>query len=383
MIMDKVILGDNQFFAVNHLSDERSRQQAVRFKEDKAIIDVLDTAIDCGVNTFMCTTHDRIANICEHMRQSPEKYADFKFYPCMPYAHKYANAVTELGILGTLKAYLPGNLLSVVSKSGIAYARKDFPALMELLVDAEMKMFRGLNTPVIFLQNVMTDLLYGLGMKDILVHFAEYIRKKYNAEPGFITMNLPQMVDFCEENDFGEENSDLVYPFMAGTCFMFDSPLRFYEYAISIDYGTVNPCSAGIWGHNKKHWYRISEYYFDSRKEGYQRTDEEHFGEICRLIGDKRIKAFVIDPSAASFIELVRRDGRLPVVVAVDNIGKGISQVESAIKSGEIRICRCCRNAIREFNEYKIDSLTHKPIRENDHAMDDIRYFVSVMEKLK
>ena len=126
--MDKVILGDNQFFAVNHLSDERSRQHAVRFKDDKAIISVLDTAMECGVNTFMCTTHDRIANICEHMRQNPDKYADFKFYPCMPYAHKYANAVTELGILGTLKAYLPGNLLSVVSKSGIAYARKDFPA---------------------------------------------------------------------------------------------------------------------------------------------------------------------------------------------------------------------------------------------------------------
>lgn len=200
MKMDKVILGDNQFFAVNHLSDERSRQQAVRFKDDKAIISVLDTAMECGVSTFMCTTHDRIANICEHMRQNPDKYAHFKFYPCMPYAHKYANAVTELGILGTLKAYLPGNLLSVVSKSGIAYARKDFPALMELLVDAEMKMFRGLNTPVIFLQNVITDLLYGLGMKDILIHFAEYIREKYNAEPGFITMNLPQMVDFCEEN---------------------------------------------------------------------------------------------------------------------------------------------------------------------------------------
>lgn len=97
MEMDKVILGDNQFFAVNHLSDERSRQQAVRFKDDKAIINVLDTAMECGVNTFMCTTHDRIANICEHMRQSSGKYSDFKFYPCMPYAHKYANAVTELG----------------------------------------------------------------------------------------------------------------------------------------------------------------------------------------------------------------------------------------------------------------------------------------------
>ena len=197
--MDRVILGDNQFFAVNHLSDERSRQQAVRFKDNKAIIDVLDIAMECGVKTFMCTTYDRIGQICEHMRQYPEKYKDFTFYPCMPYAHKYANAVTELGIAGTLKAYVPGNIFSVATKAGIAYMRKDFPALMELLVDAELKMFKGFSTPVIFLQNVVTDLLMGLGMREILVHYAEYIRAKYNAEPGFITMNLPKLVDLCEE----------------------------------------------------------------------------------------------------------------------------------------------------------------------------------------
>lgn len=202
--MDKVILGDNQFFAVNHLSDERSRAQAIRFKEDKAIIDVLDTAIDCGIDTFMCTTHDRIYNICNYMRENPEKYKNFKFHPCMPYAHKYANAVTELGILGTLKAYIPGNILAVASKAGIAYMRKDFPALMELLVDAEMKMFQGLNTPVIFLQNVIVDLLMGLGMDEIFVAFAKHVKKKYNAEPGFITMNMPRMVDLCER--LGIEN---------------------------------------------------------------------------------------------------------------------------------------------------------------------------------
>ena len=116
----------------------------------------------------------------------------------MPYAHKYANAVTELGIMGTLKAYIPGNILAVASKAGLAYVRKDFPTLMELLIDAEMKMFRGMNTPVIFLQNVIVDLLYGLGMDEIFVHYAEYIKKKYNAEPGFITMNMPRMVDMCE-----------------------------------------------------------------------------------------------------------------------------------------------------------------------------------------
>ena len=202
--MERVILGDNQFFAVNHLSDEKSRAQAIRFKEDQAIIDVLDNARVCGINTFMCTTHDRIYNICNYMRAHKEEYKDFKFHPCMPYAHKYANAVTELGILGTLKAYIPGNILAVASKAGIAYMRKDFPTLMELLVDAEMKMFEGLNTPVIFLQNVIVDLLMGLGMDEIFVAFAKHIKKKYNAEPGFITMNMPRMVDLCER--LGIEN---------------------------------------------------------------------------------------------------------------------------------------------------------------------------------
>ena len=197
-MMDRAILGDNQFFAVNHLSDERSRAQAIRFKDNRAIIDVLDQAMECGVNTFMCTTHDRIAGICDHMRKNSAKYGDFKFFPGMPYAHKYANALTELGILGTLQAYIPGNIFAVTGKAGHAFLRKDFPSLMELLVDAEMKMFEGMNTPVIFLQNVIVDLMLGLGTDELFVHYAEYIRKRYGAEPGFITMNLPRMVDLCE-----------------------------------------------------------------------------------------------------------------------------------------------------------------------------------------
>jgi hypothetical protein len=196
--MDRILFGDNQFFAVNHLSDERSRAQAVRFKDNQAIIDVLDTIQELDIHTFMCTTHDRIAQICEYIRQHPDQYRDFKMYPCMPYAHKYANAVTELGIMGTLKAYMPGNLLSVATKGGLAFIQKDFVAMMELLVDAEMKMFKGITTPVIFLQNVVVDLVLGLGMYDLFAGYAEHIKKKYNAEPGFITMNMCKMVDVCE-----------------------------------------------------------------------------------------------------------------------------------------------------------------------------------------
>lgn len=193
--MDKVLFGDNQFFAVSHLSDEKSREQAIRFKNDASILRVLDEARETGINTFMCTTHDRISNLCDHFREYPEKYKDFKIYPCMPYAHKFANAVTEHGFLGTIKKYVPGNLLGTFAKGGIAYVSKDFIGLMEILIDSEMKMFKGIDTPVIFIQNVVVDLILGLKMNGVFKEYDLYIRKKYNAEPGYITMNMPALYD--------------------------------------------------------------------------------------------------------------------------------------------------------------------------------------------
>ncbi len=204
MKMDKVLFGDNQFFAVNHLSDEKSREQAIRFKDDSAIIRILDQAIEEGISTFMCTTHDRIANICDHMRSNPDRYHDFKIYPGMPYAHKYANAVTELGIIGTIKQYVPGNIFGTFAKGGMAYLSKDFLKLMEIFIDAEMKMFKGINTPVIFIQNVIVDMILGLKAYDAFRAFDDYIRKKYNAEPGYITMNMPALLDAL--NSIGIEN---------------------------------------------------------------------------------------------------------------------------------------------------------------------------------
>ena len=198
--MDRILFGDNQFFAVNHLSDEKARAQSIQFRKNEAIIKVLDTTIELGLKTFMCTTHDRIAGICDHIRANPDKYNGYKIYPCMPYAHKYANAVTELGIIGTLKEYLPGNIFGTIAKGGMAFAKKDFIAMMELLIDAEMKMFKGIDTPVIFIQNVLTDMILGLGMKDIFAAYHQYIIKKYNAEPGYITMNLPFLLHVLEES---------------------------------------------------------------------------------------------------------------------------------------------------------------------------------------
>jgi hypothetical protein len=202
--MDKVLFGDNQFFAVNHVSDEKARAQSIRFKEDAAIIQVIDQAIGLGIHTLMCTTHDRIGNICNHIRAHPSKYNEFIIYPCMPYAHKYANAVTELGMMGTIRQYVPGNLFNTFAKGGIAFLSKDFISLMELLIDTEMKMFKGINTPVIFIQNVLVDMILGLKMYTVFKEYDAYIRKKFNAEPGYITMNMPALWEAL--NSVGIEN---------------------------------------------------------------------------------------------------------------------------------------------------------------------------------
>ncbi len=198
--MDPVLFGDNQFFGVNHMSEEKARAQQMRFQDLSAVIDVLDAAYAEGIRTFMCTTHDRVEQICEHFRAHPQRYPEYRFYPCMPYAHKYANAVTEHGMIDALRKFLPDDgAVGAMLKGGVALANKDVGAIMRLLVDAEMKMFHGLYTPVVFIQNVITDLLLGLGMHECFRVFHDHVREKYQAEPGFITMNTPALLDVLDK----------------------------------------------------------------------------------------------------------------------------------------------------------------------------------------
>ncbi|MDH3729220.1 MAG: hypothetical protein OER77_16940, partial [Myxococcales bacterium] len=137
----------------------------------------------------------RVKDICDHHRKHKSEYKGFKFYPCMPYAHKYANAVTEHGMVGAVRQFVPSEgLVNTMLRGGASLARQDIEGISKILVDAEMKMFDGLNTPVIFLQNVVVDLILGLGMHSAFKVFREHVREKYQAEAGFITMNFPLLL---------------------------------------------------------------------------------------------------------------------------------------------------------------------------------------------
>ena len=151
------------------------------------------------------------------------------------------------------------------------------------------------------------------------------------------------------------------------------------RYFISCDYGTVNPCSFGLWGEYEKCWYRIREYYYDSRTRGEQRTDAEHYEELEKLADGLDIEAVIVDPSAASFIQCIRRKGRFTVIPAKNDVVDGIRQVSDALKQRLIFFSPECKDTLREFSLYKWDdkAVRDAPRKENDHAMDDLRYFVT------
>lgn len=153
------------------------------------------------------------------------------------------------------------------------------------------------------------------------------------------------------------------------------------RWVISCDYGTVNPTSMGLWGKYDGVWYRVKEYYYDARQERRQQTDQEYAQRLRELAGGREIEAVVADPSAASFLEVLRREG-WNVRKANNDVLSGIRLTADALKSGRIVICSPCQDAIREFGSYCWDLAAgdrDKVRKEFDHAMDEIRYFVATV----
>lgn len=151
---------------------------------------------------------------------------------------------------------------------------------------------------------------------------------------------------------------------------------EFAEWRVSVDYGTVNPTSMGLWGRLDGVWYRVDEFYYDSRRDGGQKTDLEYLRDLERLTAGKRIRQVVVDPSAASFITLLRRKG-WPVVAADNDVLSGIRTTASLLREGKLVICDSCPDAIREFSLYCWDENAKgdRVVKKFDHAMDEIRYF--------
>ena len=153
------------------------------------------------------------------------------------------------------------------------------------------------------------------------------------------------------------------------------------EYVISVDYGTANPCSFGLWGRREGVWYRVKEYYYASRRTGVQLTDQEYAAELARLAGSHRLRCVVADPSAASFITALRQAGYC-VIKANNDVLSGIRVTADLLKRGRIVICEGCGDCLREMALYRWSEENtgrDAPHKDNDHAMDDMRYFAATV----
>lgn len=168
----------------------------------------------------------------------------------------------------------------------------------------------------------------------------------------------------------------LIYPMFGDSCVVDEEPGTEGEYYISCDYGTLNPFSAQLWHWDGKTATCLREYYYSGRETQANKTDEEYCTEIGRLAGDLPIRSIVVDPSAASFIEVLRRKQYI-VRKAKNDVLNGIMLTARYLQDGTIKIHQRCKDSIREFGLYRWDdkATEDRPIKENDHAMDSIRYF--------
>ena len=174
----------------------------------------------------------------------------------------------------------------------------------------------------------------------------------------------------------------LVYPMFGDSCIVQDIPDT-GDYYISIDYGTHNPFSAGLWCVTKTVAVRIAEYYYCGREERKEKTPEEYYSEVKRLAGGRDIKCLIVDPSADAFIATVKKHHEFKVRGAVNDVLPGIQTTAEMIASGKVKIHESCEDTIREFGLYRWDEKAEsdRVVKENDHAMDEVRYMVMTVLK--
>ncbi|MEO0419255.1 MAG: hypothetical protein AAF249_10345 [Pseudomonadota bacterium] len=193
--IDRIVFGDNQFFGINHMSQDKAQDRAERFATLDNVMAVYDHAMDAGVEAIMLNSNDRARAICDAFRADPARYGHMRWYPSIPYPHKYAAMVNDLGLVGAVQDILfnrgAKSAVGKMVRGASAVATLDAVKLMTMLIDEEMAIYDGLDVRCVFLQNIITDLMLGYDVPDPFVAYCAYIRERYGAWPGLITQNLP------------------------------------------------------------------------------------------------------------------------------------------------------------------------------------------------
>jgi hypothetical protein len=206
--IDSILLGDNQFFGVNHMSHDKGQKTYQKFKDINEIKKIFYAAMDNGVTGCFFSTHPAIYQITDMVRKDPALKKTLSFYVNVPYVLKYSQMLNEMGALNTIKTILGGHSfmgkVAYMAKAGVNLMTRNYLAITNRLVDAEMSPFNGLNVKSIFLHNALVDLALGYDMVNVLKNFHDYVSKHYGVVPGFGTLNYPLFADLLERAGIDE-----------------------------------------------------------------------------------------------------------------------------------------------------------------------------------
>ncbi|MDZ7312839.1 MAG: hypothetical protein ONB45_16360, partial [candidate division KSB1 bacterium] len=200
-MIDRIILGHNQFFGVNHLAAETGNQKDAYFSDISRILGLLQFCREQGVTALMMSTHERALFISEAL-QKDATLRDTNIYLLLPYVAKYVRQANEKGLMNIILDSLNGTSfqekMSMFLRGGFGVISKDLEKILTAMIDFEVAPFRELNLRAIFLHDVLTDLALGWGVSQVLELFANHVQEKYRAIPAFCTKNMPKLMALLE-----------------------------------------------------------------------------------------------------------------------------------------------------------------------------------------
>ena len=199
----ELLLGDNPFFGVDNLSQERARKRLEKLNGLEKIVDIMDFVENLGVKGFVVSTHPQLKHLIKYLKIESDLLKKFEFYPILPYAQSYVSKAAEKGIVGGMNEILSSgnisNKLKIVMQGSIGFIKKDVRKLLETFIDIELLPLHEVKKNIIFLHDGLTDLALGLGMKEVIETFVNRIKDNYHVKPGLVTKNFPRLVRFLED----------------------------------------------------------------------------------------------------------------------------------------------------------------------------------------
>lgn len=200
---DTVMLGDNPFFGVDHLSHERGRQRLIQQGNFERAVQVIKCSYDLGVHDMMIGIRPSLQEFLNTLKNNSNLLDLISFHPLLPYVQGYVLKTSQQGMINTLKEVLRSaglhEELKLIVRGGLGFLKKDISDLFRIFIDIELLKLKNLKIKTVFLHPALTDLALALNMKEIFTNFDNHLHDRYHLKSGFCTKNFPSLISKLQE----------------------------------------------------------------------------------------------------------------------------------------------------------------------------------------